>query len=126
MRAPSASGFKVEIAAYRNRLTTDPAPINVQNRWRYEFTMEILDKWENHPDAEKFWLAVAPLIEPQCTPGEFIAAALRDRLQAEELSRIQKKAPAVGSKMRHDAKRYARRQTAWPRVKPDRSDQPGK
>ena len=106
MRAPLAH-FRSEIAAYRQRLITNPAPVHVRNRWRYEFTMAILDRWERHHDADKIWTEIFTVIESKCSAAEFIAAITRDRLQAEELARMRERMPGVEAKMRAHARRYA-------------------
>ena len=106
MRAPSAA-FKSAITNYRQRLITKPDPVHVRNRWRSEFTMKILDRWERHPDAEKIWNEILNVIDSKCSAEEFIAWVTLYRLQAEELTKIKEEAPNVEGKMRTDAKRYA-------------------
>ena len=106
MRAPSAA-FKSAITNYRQRLITNPNPVHVRNRWRSEFTMKVLDRWERHPNAETIWTEILTVIDSKCSAGEFIAAVALYRRQAEELTKIKKEIPNVEGKTRTDAKRYA-------------------
>jgi hypothetical protein len=105
MRAPSAT-LRNEITAFRQHFVSDPAPINVANRWRYEFTLEILDRWERHPEAEKTWRKIWKEIKVEQTPGEFIAAVIQERVQAESLARIMKEAPAIEANVRTHVEQY--------------------
>jgi hypothetical protein len=73
MRAPTAS-FKNELTAYRQRLINNPASIHVQNRGRYELTMQILDRWHAYPAAEDIWQTVKPKLPAvPSAEGLFIA-----------------------------------------------------
>jgi hypothetical protein len=90
------------VAAFRQRLTDNPAPVHVGNRRRYELTMELLDRLERHPDAEK----VYNVIKSKWSVEQFIATVVRDRLQAEELAKIREQASDADAKIRARTKRY--------------------
>jgi hypothetical protein len=101
MRAPSS--FKSEVAAFRQQLDSNPDPVHVGNRRRYDFTTEVLDRLERHLP-EKTWNRIKPSL--RVAPGFFIGAILRNALLAEGLARIREQAPAVEDKILTRDKRF--------------------
>jgi hypothetical protein len=97
------SSFKSEVAAFRQQLDSDPDPVHVGNRWRYDFTTEVLDRLERHLP-EKTWNKIKPSL--RVAPGFFIGVILRNALLAEGLTRIREQAPLIEGKMRNRTERF--------------------
>jgi hypothetical protein len=102
MRGPSS--FKSELAVYREQLDCNPAPVRVANRWRAEFTTVVLDRLERHV-TEKTWNKIKPSLP--VAPGMFIAAIVRNAVQANDLAEIREQAPA------DEAKIHTRNERFW-------------
>ena len=101
MRGPSS--FKSELAVYRQQVTLNPAPVHVGNRWRYEFTMVVLDRLERQV-TEKTWNKIKPNLSVPC--ANFIAAIIQCAIPAEGQARVREQTPAVEDEIRNLAKRF--------------------
>jgi hypothetical protein len=93
MRAPSPT-FKAAIAAYRLAIISNPAPVHLQNRWKYELTLEVLDRWEKHAAVETIWSTIKPKLEP-AIPGLFINVILKMRIHAERVDKYVHELPGT-------------------------------
>lgn len=102
MRAPGRS-FKDELAVYRKTIAEGP------NDAHRALVLEILDRWQVHPDAEKAWNdlveASARAANPMQPASIFIAWVIHTRLESEKLARVIREAPAVLSKLSAQADR---------------------
>ena len=109
MRAPSS--FKGEIAAFRQRLIDNPAPVHVGNRWRYELTMKVLARLERHV-TEKTWNQIDPHLPVGCSCSLVILAIIRNAILAEGLKGVREQAPSTEEKVRTLGKRFVNAKSA--------------
>jgi hypothetical protein len=98
VRAPSPS-FRGELAAFRKRLMTGP-----DDEWRRLF-VEVLDRWENHPDVEETWRKITAKV-PTAVAGGFIADVLLRRKLVEEIDSRMAQLPGIEGKVRSSTKRH--------------------
>jgi hypothetical protein len=101
MRGPSS--FRGEIAAFRERLDLDPATVHVDNRWRYEFTMVVLDRLARHV-TEKTWNKIKPSLPVECS--SFITAIIQTALVAKRFETGDSELPDAEAKVLSDTKRF--------------------
>lgn len=92
MRAPAPS-FQSELAACREWLTP---PENTADRWAYELSMEILDRWQRAP-VETIWSTIKPklLVADAAAEAAFIFLVLETRIEAEQLDEVALGLPAA-------------------------------
>jgi hypothetical protein len=90
MKTPTPT-FKAELVSFRQRLApvipyTDPDRKREFER-KQKMHLAVLDRWLEHPDAEKPWMMLKAKSRELLLPGLFIAEVLQRREVADDLDR---------------------------------------
>lgn len=102
------TSFRDELVVSLKRF--DAFPQEVKNHWKHHLALEVIGRWQQHPEAERIWKILRPAMNrPAC---EFIAVIIAKRIEAEELATRLDAIPALEAMATASAKYHLQNKTS--------------
>lgn len=107
MRSPNPS-FRSELLTYQRRLLDLQQTVPPNAAERFQLVIELVNRWLERRDAESVWKTIQSHVSPAFSfaPCDFIAGIVRDRLLAEDLTRVIRDLPAAEHKNLQRSKQH--------------------
>jgi hypothetical protein len=93
------------LAAFRARLKAFPALVQADPR--HQITIDLLNRWLAHPEAEAIWTRLREKLPSDVSAGAFAYGVVQRRLLAEKFSLIIREAPGLEAKGKVRTKRHS-------------------